>query len=426
VSELVAETCVTRLVIDLRCHATESGYQFGRAVLKLSAVIDLVIRPLLRAHLEKLPNAAALSPPALARTVLVVLHCCDVSGTSFQRLLSALRREEPLFVFEFITFGRPLLLGDFSLVLPLLLPSWANLLCHAPLPEMLASVLSDFFVRAYLPQVLLPDPDSDGFVLLPLRPALPSDPLRPAASLSVAFPSRSSVPSVAASSIVSPGPAASPSPPSSPPLSPPSVFKRARLFPPSSCAAASFSAVPSPFGVGLFPPSVVGPSAAVSSLPSLAPPAVAVSAHASFSAAASAVPVVAASGAYLSDRQRGRLLVRYLDSLPPAALSAFRLLPLSVLLAQLNSVLPELHAATLPLATLPAPLDPASFVTEAWLRASRRLWSYVRGTSALPPSVPSIASSFLAAAARAPPSASSSAFSAAPVYESISDYSDEE
>ena len=41
VRELVAGTCVTRLVIDLRCHATESGYQFGRAVLKLSAVSSI-------------------------------------------------------------------------------------------------------------------------------------------------------------------------------------------------------------------------------------------------------------------------------------------------------------------------------------------------------------------------------------------------
>ena len=83
VVDLVAEVPVSRLVIDLRCHATELGYLFGNHLtFKASELIERILQPLIVAHLEQVPNAAALSPPPLARTVLVVLHCCDVSGVT--------------------------------------------------------------------------------------------------------------------------------------------------------------------------------------------------------------------------------------------------------------------------------------------------------------------------------------------------------
>lgn len=397
VCDLVAATPVSRLVIDLRCHATPQGYSFGRVALRVSGLIERVIRPLLEAHLERLPNAAALSPLPLARTVLVVLHCCDVSGTSFQQLFSELRRSNPLFVFEFLTFGRPLLLGDISLVLPQILPAWANLLCRASFPEMLSSVLSDSFVRAYLPQMLLPAVDGDGFALLPLRPAVPVDPLQPSSSLSVAFPSAAPGPpavgSVFASSVASP-----------PPASSVASSKRARVASPSpssaSCDAAADAPPPFPPAGALsaFCPSFASWSA--SSLPFAFPgggfPFFPVGVASAPSAAALAVPDVTSSSVYIHDQTRSSLLLGYLHQLSPVGLAAVRALPMPALLAHLNSVLPSLHfqrasRSAAPRRSGPAAVDPASLVTEVWLRSSRRLWSLVSSSvplAALPPAAP--------------------------------------
>ncbi len=193
-AKLLSDTRVERLLIDLRCHQTATGYGFGYLEYDALRILRNLVQPFLSAfRVSKQVSRSPLQPT----DVFILFNCCCTAVDSFCTLLDDFHRDTG-FAVHLLLFTTPLLVFDIDSVTPFVLPPFTNRLERRTLHQVLLSVLSEEVRSSYRPVLLSPPADgSSGYSCQPLFAAAPAPLLLPspgsAASSGAATPSGGSL-----------------------------------------------------------------------------------------------------------------------------------------------------------------------------------------------------------------------------------------